>query len=58
MSTQKGVKSKGRGTPWLLELDALANDAGLADRQHVGGKAARLAWLRRHHFLVPETWVP
>ena len=60
MSTQKGVKSKGRdhrAPPWLLDLDTLANDAGLADRKHVGGKAARLAWLRRHDFLVPDTWV-
>ena len=53
----KGVKSKAQGAQWLLTLDALARDAGLADSKNVGGKAARLAWLRRNGFLVPETWV-
>lgn len=43
--------------PWLVTLDALADDEKLAERKNVGGKAARLAWLRRHGFLVPETWV-
>src|SRR3954469_814860 len=52
-----GVKSKAQHAPWLLTLEALARDEALADRKNVGGKAARLAWLRRHGFLVPETWV-
>lgn len=45
------------GPKWLLPLDALVRDEALADRKNVGGKAARLAWLRRHGFLVPDTWV-
>ena len=53
----KGVKSKAQGAQWLLTLDSLARDEALSDRKNVGGKAARLAWLRRHGFLVPETWV-
>ncbi len=53
----KGVKSKAQGAQWLLTLDSLARDESLSDRKNVGGKAARLAWLRRHGFLVPETWV-
>jgi len=39
-----------RGAPFLLGLDTLVRDAGLAERKHVGGKAMRLAWLRRHGF--------
>jgi pyruvate,water dikinase len=53
----KGTVSRAQATPWLLTLDALARDEALSDRMNVGGKAARLAWLRRHGFLVPETWV-
>src|SRR3954463_11525337 len=53
----KGMKSKAQGAHWLLTLEALARDEALSDRKNVGGKAARLAWLRRHGFLVPETWV-
>lgn len=53
----KGSTTKVHNAPWLLTLDALANDAQLAERKYVGGKAARLAWLRRHGFRVPETWV-
>lgn len=53
----KGTQSRTRTTPWLVTLDALARDTELSDRKNVGGKAARLAWLRRHGFLVPETWV-
>src|SRR4051794_6549333 len=57
LATAKGVKSKAQHAPWLLTLEALSRDEALSDRKHVGGKAARLAWLRRHGFLVPETWV-
>lgn len=53
----KGTLSRAQATPWLLALDALARDEALSDPKNVGGKAARLAWLRRHDFLVPETWV-
>lgn len=53
----KGTSSRAQPMPWLLGLDALARDEALSDRKNVGGKAARLAWLRRHGFLVPETWV-
>ena len=53
----KGTSSRVQATPWLLTLDTLVRDAALSDRKNVGGKAARLAWLRRHGFLVPETWV-
>ena len=50
-------RTKVQGTPWILGLEALVRDEALADRKNVGGKAARLVWLRRHGFLVPETWV-
>jgi rifampicin phosphotransferase len=53
----KRTLSRAQAAPWLLTLDALARDEALSDRKNVGGKAARLAWLRRHDFLVPETWV-
>ena len=53
----KGISSRAQVSPWLLTLDALARDEALSDRKNVGGKASRLAWLRRHGFLVPETWV-
>ena len=53
----KGPLSRAQAAPWLLGLDALARDVALSDRKNVGGKAARLAWLRRNGFLVPETWV-
>jgi len=43
--------------PWLLSLDDLVRDEKLSDRKHVGGKATRLVWLKRHGFLVPRTWV-
>ena len=57
----EAVQSKTRGraesAAWILPLDALVADDALARRKNVGGKAARLAWLRRHGFRVPETWV-
>jgi pyruvate,water dikinase len=42
---------------WLLSLDDLVREDKLAERKSVGGKAARLAWLRKNGFLVPQTWV-
>lgn len=53
----KGSPGRTHAAPWLLTLEALVADEDLADKRHVGGKAARLAWLRRHGFLVPDTWV-
>jgi len=53
----KGSLGRDKNAPWLLTLDALTRDEELGARKNVGGKAARLAWLRRHGFLVPETWV-
>lgn len=52
----KGAPGKAQA-PWLVSLDALVRDETLAARKNVGGKASRLAWLRRHGFLVPDTWV-
>lgn len=46
-----------KASGWLLSLDDLVRDAKLAEAKNVGGKAARLAWLSEHGFLVPETWV-
>ncbi len=43
--------------PWLASLDVLVREESLARRKHVGGKAERLAWLRRNGFDVPDTWV-
>jgi rifampicin phosphotransferase len=51
--SQRRDKSAG----WVLSLDALVRDPKLAERKNVGGKAARLVWLRKNGFLVPETWV-
>lgn len=52
----KGAPGKAQA-PWLVSLEALVRDEAAASRKHVGGKASRLAWLRRHGFLVPDTWV-
>ncbi|HVJ92131.1 MAG TPA: PEP/pyruvate-binding domain-containing protein [Labilithrix sp.] len=42
---------------WLLSLDDLVHEERLAEPRNVGGKAAGLAWLKKHGFVVPETWV-
>src|SRR5947209_15759703 len=44
-------------SPWLVPLEALAQRRGGDDPRSVGGKAARLAWLVRHDFAVPQAWV-
>ena len=44
-------------TAWLVPLDVLAQRRGGDDARAVGGKAARLAWLVRHGFDVPEAVV-
>src|ERR1700678_860901 len=48
-----GVTSP-RATTWLVSLEALAQRRGGDDPRIVGGKAARLAWLVRHGFDVPD----
>jgi pyruvate,water dikinase len=42
---------------WLVPLDVLAQRRGGDDPRVVGGKAARLAWLLRHRFDVPDAVV-
>jgi phosphohistidine swiveling domain-containing protein len=42
---------------WFVPLDVLARRRGGDDPRLVGGKAARLAWLVRHEFAVPEAVV-
>jgi rifampicin phosphotransferase len=42
---------------WLVPLEVLAQRRGGDDPRVVGGKAARLAWLVRHHFDVPDAVV-
>ncbi len=43
---------------WLVPIETLARRrGGTEDARAVGGKAARLAWLVRHGFSVPEGWV-
>jgi phosphohistidine swiveling domain-containing protein len=44
-------------TTWLVPLESLARRRGGDDRRVVGGKAARLAWLVRNGFDVPEAWI-
>jgi pyruvate,water dikinase len=42
---------------WLVPLEALSKRSRGDDPRTVGGKAARLAWLAKHGFAVPEAWV-
>ena len=42
---------------WLLVSTTSYAMRSLAERKNVGGKAARLAWLRMNGFLVPQAWV-
>ena len=44
-------------TPSLVPIDAIARKRGADDPREIGGKAARLAWLVRSGFAVPEAWV-
>ncbi|HRG98446.1 MAG TPA: PEP/pyruvate-binding domain-containing protein [Polyangiaceae bacterium] len=53
-----GARAGGAGTGgWLLPLEVAGREGSLHDAASLGGKAARLAWLVRHGFDVPETWV-
>src|ERR1700722_18610426 len=49
--------SPSRATTWLVPLQALAHRRDGDDPQVVGGKAARLGWLLKHGFDVPEAVV-
>ncbi|MFO0678945.1 MAG: PEP/pyruvate-binding domain-containing protein [Polyangiaceae bacterium] len=42
---------------WLVPLESLAKRRGGDDPRVVGGKAARLVWLVKNGFRVPEAWV-
>jgi phosphohistidine swiveling domain-containing protein len=42
---------------WLVPLESLARRRGGDEPRAVGGKAAKLAWLSRHRFDVPEAWI-
>lgn len=42
---------------WLVPIASLSRRRGEGDARVVGGKAARLAWLVKHGFRVPEAWV-
>ncbi|MBX3234144.1 MAG: phosphoenolpyruvate synthase [Labilithrix sp.] len=42
---------------WLRSLDDLLEDEKSAAARKIGGKAARLVWLKRNGFEVPATWV-
>ncbi|HEY6461530.1 MAG TPA: PEP/pyruvate-binding domain-containing protein, partial [Polyangiaceae bacterium] len=46
-----------RAPSWLVPLEALAHRRGGDDPAAVGGKAARLAWLVKHGFDVPDAVV-
>ena len=52
-----GVAATKSGPAWLVPLESLAQKRGGDDPRVVGGKAARLAWLVRHGFDVPEAVV-
>lgn len=56
-ATAPKVRGKRRRAPlgWLVPLAEL--DADDATAKNVGGKAQHLAWLARHGFRVPDTWV-
>lgn len=42
---------------WIFPLDSYARKRGGDDARQIGGKAARLAWLIRREFRVPESWI-
>src|SRR5271169_53849 len=52
-----GFASPRAGPAWLVPLEALAQRRSADDPRVVGGKAARLAWLVRHGFDVPDAVV-
>jgi len=42
---------------WLVPLATIAKKRGADDAEVVGGKGARLAWLVKNGFSVPDAWV-
>ncbi len=52
-----GRATIGRMPSWLVPLEVLAQRRGGDDARLVGGKAARLVWLLRHGFDVPDAVV-
>ncbi len=42
---------------WLTPLSSLVKKRGADDAKIIGGKAARLVWLTRNGFAVPDAWV-
>ncbi len=42
---------------WIVPLTSIVEKRGADDPRLVGGKAARLAWLVRQGFAVPDAWV-
>lgn len=50
-------KGSGLVKGWLVPLEVLGRDGSAQDLRAAGGKASRLAWLSKHGFDVPETWV-
>jgi phosphohistidine swiveling domain-containing protein len=42
---------------WLVPLKELARRRGGDEPRAVGGKAAKLAWLARNGFMVPDAWI-
>jgi pyruvate,water dikinase len=44
-------------TTWLVPLQQLAKKRGEPDARSIGGKAARLVWLEKNGFAVPDAWI-
>lgn len=51
--SNRSLKDQG----WLRSLDDLLEDDKRAAAKKIGGKAARLVWLKKNGFAVPPTWV-
>lgn len=51
--SNRSLKEQG----WLRSLEDLLEDDKRAAAKQIGGKAARLVWLKKHGFTVPPTWV-
>ena len=51
--SNRSLKDQG----WLRSLDDLLEDEKRAAAKKIGGKAARLVWLKKNGFDVPATWV-
>lgn len=51
--SNRSLKDQG----WLRSLEDLLEDEKRAVPKKIGGKAARLVWLKKNGFAVPPTWV-